>query len=289
VRKKIILTILSALMLAGCATTNNDYVVTNKEIEEYKTTVLKNNKQVTVKSIKVINREKLDGFGNWEVAILIMDLTFDRGGKKQNLKLSDTVFIDGDIIADEIADAKRQKSARESYRPKPDGSYYDTEHLVAGNKDAANKILIFSDPLCPFCRDMVPDIIASAVNNPSKLAVYHYSFPLVSIHPASEMIIKAELSVRGGVKNRADFMTKLYGTNVEPNETDEGKIAAKLSSELGPKIQKADIEKKETLKEYDEELQKAYKLLVRGTPTVYLNGEIDQTKAKTNQLLKELK
>jgi len=205
------------------------------------------------------------------------------------MKAPDMVFVKGDIMSDDLVNLKKQKSSKETFRPKPDASYYDGEHLVAGNRDAKNKIVVFSDPLCPFCRDIVPDMIAAAAKFPTKLAVYHYSFPLVSIHPASETIIKAELSARGAVKNRADFMTKLYGTNVEPNETDEGKIAAKLSSELGLKIQKADIEKKETLKEYDEELQKAYKLLVRGTPTVYVNGELDQTKAKINLLLKELK
>lgn len=288
-RKKIILATIAMSMFAGCATANNGHNVTNKEIEDYKTSMFKNSKQVNVKSIKVVSRENLDDFGGWEVATIVAEITLDKGGKKQDIKFSDTVFINGEIISDEIVNAKKQKSARESYRPKPDASYYDEEHLIAGNKDAANKILVFSDPLCPFCRDMVPDIIAAAVKSPSRLAVYHYSFPLLTIHPASEYIVKAEISQRGNIKNKAEFLTKLYGTNIQPQEADDAKIVAQLNGELGLKIQKSDIEKKEVLAAYDDEQQRAFKLLVRGTPTIFVNGEFDQTKTKIQQLLKEIK
>ncbi|HOI83578.1 MAG TPA: thioredoxin domain-containing protein [Campylobacterales bacterium] len=263
---------------------------TNKEIEDYKTTVFKSHKQASIKSVKVISREPMDGFAGWEAVVITIEVALDKGnGKKQLIKFSDTVFVNGDIIADDIANPKKQKSAKESYKPTPDASYYDNEHLVAGNKNAKNKVLVFSDPLCPFCRDMVPDIIAAGVKNPSKLAVYHYSFPLLSIHPSSEHIVKAEISQRANIKNKAEFLTKLYGTEVAPNETDETKVAAKLSAELGLKIQKSDMDKKDVQKEYDEEQQRAFRLLVRGTPTIFINGELDQTKTKIQQLLKEMK
>ncbi len=199
------------------------------------------------------------------------------------------LFVKGDLMSDDLVNLKKQKSAKEIFRPKPDASYYNSEHLVAGDKNAKNKVLVFSDPLCPFCRDLVPEIIAAAVKNPTKLAVYHYSFPLITIHPASEYIVKAELSQRENIKNKAEFWTKLYSTEVAPNETDEAKIAAKLSSELGLKIQKSDMEKSSVLKAYDEEQEKAYKLIIRGTPTVFVNGEFDNAKTKIHELLKELK
>ncbi len=264
--------------------------VSNKEIEEYKISLFKNHKQASIKSVKVISREPMDGFAGWEAVIIAIEASLDKGGgKRQIIKFSDAIFANGDIIADDIANPKKQKSAKESYKPTPDSSYYDNEHLVAGNKNAKNKVLVFSDPLCPFCRDMVPDIISTAVKNPTKLAVYHYSFPLLTIHPASEFIVKAELSQRANVKNKAELLLKLYGTDVAPAETDEAKIAAKLSGELGLKIQKSDIERKDVLKEYDEEQHKAFRVLVRGTPTIFVNGEPDSTKAKIQQLLKEMK
>jgi len=277
------------LLLASIAVSLSLFGATNKEIEDYKMSIFKNSKQATIKSVKVISREPIEGYADWEAATILLEFTIDRGGKKQTIKAPDMVFVKGDVMSDDLINLKKMKSAKDMFRPKPDASYYNAEHLIAGHKDAKNKIVVFSDPLCPFCRDIVPDMIAAAAKNPSKLAVYHYSFPLISIHPASESIVKAELSVRNGIKNKTDFMMKLYKTDVEPNETDDGKIAAKLNSELGVKIQKSDIERKDVQKEYDEELQRAYKLLIRGTPTVYLNGEIDQTKAKTNQLIKDLK
>ncbi len=280
---------LKKALLLSLAASLSLIAATNKEIEEYKMSIFKNSKQATVKSVKVVSREPAEGFAEWEAVTILIEFVIDKNGKKQTLKTPDTVFVRGELMADEIVNLKKLKSAKESSKSKADASFFDAEHLVAGSKDAKNKLLVFSDPLCPFCRDIVPDIIAAAVKHPSKLAVYHYSFPLTALHPASEAIVKAELSVRGGVKNRAEFMTKLYATEVEAEEADEGKIAAKLSSELGIKIQKSDMAKKETITEYSKEMQAAYKLLIRGTPTVYINGEIDQTKAKTQQLLKDLK
>jgi len=261
---------------------------TNKEIEDYKISLYKNSKQATIKSVKVLSRENLNGYPGWEAATLLIEFTIDRDGKKQTIKAADMVFVKGDVMADELVNLKSGKTFKDTFRPKPDASYYDAEHLIAGNKDAKTKVLVFSDPLCPFCRDMIPDVIAAAVKHPAKLAVYHYSFPLLTIHPASEHIVKAEIALRGKIKNRAEFLTKLYKTEIEPNESNEEKIAAKLSSELGVKVQKSDMNAKETIKEYDEEIQKAYKILIRGTPTVYVNGELDSNKSKINQLIKEL-
>ncbi len=278
-KRALLLTTLSYLAVFGA---------TNKEIEDYKLSLYKNSKQATIKSVKVLSRESLSGYAGWEAATILIEFMIDKEGKKQTIKASDMVFVKGDVMADELVNLKSGKTLKEIFRPKPDASYYDEEHLIAGNKDAKTKVLVFSDPLCPFCRDMVPDIIAAAVKNPTKLALYHYSFPLLTIHPASEQIVKVEMALRGKIKNKAEFLTKLYKTEVEPNETNEEKIVSKLSSELGVKVQKSDINAKETVKEYDEEIQKGYKILIRGTPTVYVNGELDPNKSKINQLIKEL-
>lgn len=278
-KRALLLTALSYLAVFGA---------TNKEIEDYKLSLYKNSKQATIKSVKVLSRESLSGYAGWEAATILIEFTIDKEGKKQTIKAADMVFVKGDVMADELVNLKSGKTLKETFRPKPDASYYDAEHLIAGNKDAKTKVLVFSDPLCPFCRDMVPDIIAAAAKNPTKLALYHYSFPLLTIHPSSEYIVKAEMALRSKIKNKAEFLTKLYKTEVEPNETNEEKIASKLSSELGVKVQKSDMNAKETVKEYEEEIQKAYKILIRGTPTVYVNGELDSNKSKINQLIKEL-
>lgn len=280
---------LKKALLAAFAASLSFGAITNKEIEDYKLSILKNQKQITIQSVKAISREPAEGFAEWEAVTLLIEFTIDKNGKKQTIKTPDTVFVRGDLMADDLVNLKKSKTAKDLAKSKIDASMYDADHLVAGEKSAKNKIVVFSDPLCPFCRDIVPDMVAAAQKYPSKLAVYHYSFPLLTLHPASETIVKAEIAIRKGVKNKAELITKLYATEVEGQESDEGKILSKLSSELGVKIQKSDISKKETLAEYASELQAAYKMFVRGTPTVYINGELDQTKFKTHQLLKDLK
>ncbi len=265
------------------------FAASNKEIETYITNNIKNNKSVTVKSVKVVSRESVKELEGWESVKVSIDVDVDRNGQAQNIKTFDTFFIKGDFLSPDLIDVKKNRTLKSVYGPKVTAEYYDSEHLIAGHKDAKYKITIFSDPLCPFCRDLVPDIIHAAVKNPSKLAVYHYSFPLIALHPASENIIKAEMSQRGKIKNKAEFFVKLYKTDIEPTEQNEEKIVAVLNAELGTKIQKSDLASKTTLREYEEEIAKARKLMIKGTPSIFVDGVIDVEKTKINQILKDLK
>jgi thiol:disulfide interchange protein DsbC len=266
------------------------FAASDADIVNYVSNALKANKAVTIKSVKVTGREAIEGMNGWESVKVIIDANVDRGnGQVQNLKTSDMFFVKGDFLATDLINLKKNKTLKEICRPKITNDYYDSEHLVAGNKDAKQKIVVFSDPLCPFCRDLVPDIINTAVKNPTKLAVYHYSYPLLTLHPSSEKIVKAEISLRGKIKNKAEFLTKLYKTDVEPNEQNEDKIIERLNAELGTKIQKGDVNSKSTLKEYEAELEKAYKMMIKGTPSIFVNGEMDTDKSKINQILKDLK
>ena len=219
--------------------------------------------------------------------IVGIEVEVDRKGKKQQVKTTDMYFTKGDFLSPDIIDIKKNKSLKESLRPKPTAEYYDAEHLVAGNKDAKYKVLVFSDPLCPFCRDLVPDLIEAAAKHPSKIALYHYTSPLLFIHPSSDAIARTEIAI-GSKIQKAKLLSLLYKTDVEPEESDEEKITAKLSSELGVTVKKSDISKKEIQKAYEDEVQKAHKLFVKGTPTVYVNNELDASKTQINKILKEL-
>lgn len=265
------------------------FSATNKEVEEYISATLKNNKSITVKNVKVISKEaiKEKDLSGWESMIVGIEVEVDRKGKKQQVKTTDMYFTKGDFLSPDIIDVKKNKSLKESLRPKPTAEYYDANHLVAGNKDAKYKVLVFSDPLCPFCRDLVPDLIEAATKHPSKIALYHYTFPLLFIHPSSDAIARTEIAI-GSKIQKAKLLSLLYKTDVEPEESDEEKITAKLSSELGVTVKKSDISKKEIQKAYEDEVQKAHKLFVKGTPTVYVNNELDGSKTQINKILKEL-
>ena len=53
---------------------------------------------------------------------------------------------------------KNGKSLKDLLTPNLTEKYHDDAKLIAGNQNAKDK-LFFSDPLCPFCRDYVPDVI----------------------------------------------------------------------------------------------------------------------------------
>ena len=82
---------------------------------------------------------------------------------------------------------KTGKSMKDSVNPNLNEKYYDKSKLIAGNPNAKDKIVLFSDPLCPFCIDFAPDVINYVNKNSNKIALYYYSFPLSS-HPASTRV-----------------------------------------------------------------------------------------------------
>lgn len=53
--------------------------------------------------------------------------------------------------------------------------------VVAGNKDAPNKVIVFSDPDCPYCKELHKEIKKVLEKDPS-IAFHIKMFPLVSIH-----------------------------------------------------------------------------------------------------------
>ncbi len=51
--------------------------------------------------------------------------------------------------------------------------YYQKTKLVAGSEKAKDKIVIFSDPLCPLCPHYVPQVIEFVNKNPDNIALYY--------------------------------------------------------------------------------------------------------------------
>lgn len=273
--------------VVAAALTPAAFAMNDKEIGAFVTDMMKKNPQVSVKSVKVMGRDKIEGADGWESVRVLSDLSLDRGGQKQEFKTTEVFFVKGDLITPELMDGKRNKNFKQLVQPKIPTSFYDAEHFVGGNKNAKNKLVIFSDPLCPFCRDLVPDLINYAAKNPDKIALWHYAYPLTAIHPASAALVKAEIALK--MRGAKDVLNKIYHTDVEPNSTDEEKILSTLSKELGLKITKADINSKIVLEKYDAELQDSYSMLIKGTPTLFVNGQLDVGRAKYNELAKELK
>jgi thiol:disulfide interchange protein DsbC len=267
------------------------FAASDKEVEGYLSDMVKKNPQLTLKSVKILGREKLDKYDGWDAVRVLLEYTAnDKQKGKINIKQGDMFFTKGDMISPEIIDVKTGKNLKDIARPKLQASHYNDEHFVVGNKNSKNKIVIFSDPLCPFCRDHVPDIIKVVAKNPTKAGVWHYSFPLALIHPASVGLIKAELFLSISKKiSPKDLVEKFYTIEIDPNIADEEKIAAEVTKYLKIKVTKEDMNSKEVLAKYEKELDTAYNLIIRGTPSVFIGGEFDSSRTKIEELMKELK
>ena len=124
-----------------------------------------------------------------------------------------SLFSNGEFVAPELIDLKTGNSLKLLLQPKLSDNFYSPNHLIEGNKDAENKIVIFSDPLCPFCIDYVPEVIKHVKKNKEEIALYYYHFPLSKIHPAADTLVKAmDVAKKKGIK---DVELKVYETDWE--------------------------------------------------------------------------
>ncbi|WP_457744562.1 DsbA family protein [Sulfurimonas sp.] len=187
-------------------------------------------------------------------------------------------FSNGQVITKDLIDLKTGQNLVETVKPKFKNEYYRAENLIYGNKNAKHKVVIFSDPLCPFCRSFVPGAIKSMKKEPNKFAIYYYHFPLIRIHPASATLVRAAIAAElQGVK---DVVLKLYTLKVNPREKNVNKILAAFNKVEGTHITLSDINSKLVKKQLKADATVASDLMVAGTPTVYLDGKIDKTKKK---------
>ena len=187
-------------------------------------------------------------------------------------------FSNGNVITKDLVSIQSGKNLRDEIKPQFKDEYYRDENLIYGNKDAKHKIVIFSDPLCPFCKGFVPGALQNLKKEPNKFAVYYYHFPLLRLHPASATLVKAAAAAeQKGVK---DVVLTLYTVKINPREKDPQKILAAFNKVEGTHLTLADINTDAVKKQTENDLKVARDLMVGGTPTVYLDGKMDPTKKK---------
>ena len=252
--------------LIACSLFANDDIVLDFEKKR-----MAQNPNVKIKSIKLNSKKELDEVNSWSGYIFDIEAVIQ--GK--DIKAKDILFSDGKVVAPDLIDAKTGKSLKDSVTPAMTEKYYDKTRLIAGNHDAKDKVVVFSDPLCPFCQDYIPDIISKVEANSKNIALYYYAFPLTQIHPASLPLSKLiDIAVEKGVK---DATIKAYKTDWEehfdPKSEDSAKILEAFNKVLGTDIKIADLNKKEINAKLEKDIQMGDDLMVSGTPTLYVNGK----------------
>lgn len=233
------------------------------------------NPNIQVKDIKINSKKGLP-VKNWGAYILDVEASLQ--GK--TIKVKDIIFSDGNYIALDLIEAETGKSLKDLVTPILTSSYYDKSKLIAGNPNAKNKVVVFSDPLCPFCMEYIPDVINFVNKNSNDIALYYYAFPLTQIHPASEPLSKIiEVAKNKGVK---DVELKAYQTNWEKyfsaKESDNKKILDAFNKEFNTSIQLEEINSKEVNDRLAHDISMGEDVMVNGTPTIFINDVKDTTR-----------
>ncbi len=240
------------------------------------------NPNVKVESVKLIEKRDVPYAKGWKAYMFVMNLKY----KNRHDAFPETIFVNEEkgLVTQSLMNYKKKIDYKYALKPKLPDSFYDEKHLVAGNKNAKHKIVLFSDPECPFCRMQVPEIIKAAKDNPDKLAVYYYHMPLMQIHPAAFTLTKIMEYLQK--KGEHDKAFKMYRADVAGMK-DEKKIIEKVNQQFGLNLTQKDINKKEIIDAIKEDMKSAASMMVRGTPTIYYDGEFDESHEKYKEAIKK--
>ena len=231
-------------------------------------------KSVDVKVSDVVPLTQLKG---WNAYIIDVQ-AYLKAQPKRLIKQRMIWFSNGRIITKELTDMQSGESLTDLVKPPFKAAFYKKENLIFGNADAKHKVAIFSDPLCPFCKGFVPGALSYMKKYPKRFAVYYYHFPLERLHPASVHLVKAAAAAEQQAYK--DVVEKLYKVKVNPRERDVKKIVEAFNKAEGTKLTPKDLNTPAVLKQVNRDLDIANAVMVGGTPTIYLDGKVDNTKKK---------
>lgn len=256
--------------------------MSESELTDFFKQFIVKNPAVEVVNTKIIEKQKIPNGKGWEVYLTKMNLEVkgEVKGKEtvKEISVPQTVFSKGDLVTPVLMNIKTGHNYINDFKPTMLDSFYDKEHLLFGNKDAKHKIVIFSDPQCPFCQEIVPEIIKSVRRFPKTFVLYYYHMPLLRIHPVSEILTR--IMVVAHNRGDKDAIVKLYSLKIAPNETNVDKVIEAVKKHSGFVVTKAEIDDKKVKDIIAGDEASAVDMMVTGTPTVYFDGKWDKNRDK---------
>jgi len=251
-----------------------------KQLLKYVKKAVVKNPDVTVNGVTVIESKTDERLPGWTILLTTMDLEY----QNKEIHAPEMMFIKDGLITGHLVDLKTGNAYRDNIKPTVPQSYYDDAHLLFGNKDATHKILIFSDPQCPFCQELVPDIFKASKENPGTIAVYYYHLPLLRIHPVSDILTRVMHVAQH--EGKIDVVEKIYTLQINARETNMTKILSAVKSHTGYSVTAAQLDAKEVKEAIKADEAAAGKMMVSGTPTIYIDGEWDKMRNGYEKLIK---
>jgi len=260
---------------------------TKQKVQKFLTSSIRANKNIKVLDFHIAKVVDLKDIPGWKAYVLTIDIKLLRHNNKI-ITIKDVLFSNGKYLSRAFVNIDNKKKLKDKilgrFNPDAPMSYYDDEHLLYGSKNAKYKIMVFSDPQCPFCMDFVPDVMEFVKKHPKDFALYYYHMPL-SFHKGSDTIVKAELAA--WKKGYKDIDYDVYKKDVEADTTDPKKVLEKFNKKLKTNITLDDINNKNIKDRLKIDQDRARKILVSGTPTVYVNGKYDRGREEVQKLMKK--
>ncbi len=236
------------------------------------------NPNIVSLDINVVDKIDMEKPKGWKAYVVELKGKAKRGDQEQPISQRSIYFVGDGLITSDLYDLKSGQKINSSLSPTFKEKYYDKAHLLFGNADAAHKVVIFSDPLCPFCRSFVPEALAYMKPYPKTFAVYYYHFPLSSLHPAAVSLVKAAIAAE--LQGTKDVVKSLYEVEIGGRETNQQKILDAFNRSANTKLTLKEITRPEIEQHLAHDMNVAQEHLVNGTPTIFIDGKIDPTKAK---------
>lgn len=280
------MSLMSKLLSLAVVTTLTINAATDADdVKEYVEKHMITNAQVKVTKVDIISSKVLEEPKGWEVFFLNIHANVKKTPTVYDkVSVPETLFVKDGYTVPTLINLETGEDYKNILKPDLGKEIYDDAHLIVGNKDAKHKLVVFSDPQCPFCQTKVPEIFKAVKENPKTFALYYYHFPLLRIHPVSDIITRAMI-VEQHKGNKTKAM-EFYKLKINPREVNATVVLDRLNKDFDVEITEADINTEAVSKEviYDKEM--ATKSMVSGTPTVFIDGKWDPSRNVYKQLIK---
>lgn len=160
---------------------------------------------------------------------------------------------------------------------------YNNDAPVIGSKDAKVKVVIFSDYLCPYCKQTHEDMAKILQENQGKVELIHRN---LIVHPTADILAKAAeaANLQGKFAEMNDAIFEKG-----PETTEDAMVNLAKDLKLDENKFKQDLKSDAIAKRISQDENDATALQLRGTPSIFINGQpLDDPREITNAIKQEL-
>lgn len=237
---------------------------------------LHGNKNFTLKDVSISATQKIENLENWKAYFVKISLHVKAENK--DVDIDDIVFSNGEFLTKELFNLSLNEDVKHLVAPSLKDTLHDKKHLIEGSLEAKTKFLVFSDPYCPFCVSFMPIIIEFVRKYPNDFGLYYYHLPLTTIHPSAPTLIKAmEVAKEKGVE---DVIYRTYKQKFKNSRDKKEKVLKDFNDFFKLNISMKELETKKMNESLQNDIKVSKEMMVRGTPTLFVNGKLDPKREK---------